>query len=336
MADQKKIDSLVSNIEKAWGKGSFIRIDDNKRVNVEVISSGSLGLDIALGCYGYPRGRIIEIMGWESSGKSTLALHAVAETQKESLAAAYIDVEHAFDKEYAEKLGVIVEGENALFVSQPDHGEMALDIVDKVVSSGEFGIAIVDSVAALISKSELEGEMGDSSMGTQARLMSKAMRKLTASISRSGCIVIFINQYREKIGIMFGSPVTTTGGNALKFYASVRLEVSSSAQIKGSGKDDEIIGKRTKVVVKKNKMAAPFKKCEFDLIFGQGISRTGELVDMAVVMEIIKKSGSWFSYGETKLGQGRDGVITILNDNLELCEEIESKIKDKLLGEIEQ
>jgi recombination protein RecA len=336
MADQKKIDALVSSIEKSWGKGSFMKIDDNKTMDIEVISTGSLGLDIALGCYGYPRGRIVEIMGWESSGKSTLALHAVAETQKENLAAAYIDVEHSFDKDYAQKLGVIVEGENALFVSQPDFGEMALDIVDKVVSSNEFGVVVVDSVAALVTKAELEGEMGDSSMGTQARLMSKALRKLTATISRSNCLVIFINQYREKIGVMFGSPVTTTGGNALKFYASIRLEVTSSTQIKsGSGKEEDVIGKRVKVTVKKNKMAAPFKKCEFDLIFGEGISKMGEIVDMGVEMEIIKKSGSWFSYGDTKLGQGREGVIQLMNDNPEMVQEIEGKIKDKLFGEIE-
>lgn len=334
MADLTKIKSLCDSIDKQWGRGTFMKIDDNKHIDVEVISSGSLGIDIALGCWGYPKGRIIELMGWESSGKSTLALHAVAETQKEGLAAAYIDVEHSLDKEYAERLGVVVSGENALFISQPDHGEQALDIVDKVVSSGQFGICIVDSVAALVPKVELEGEMSDSNMGLHARLMSRAMRKLTGTISKSGCIVIFINQYREKIGISFGSPTTTTGGNALKFYASVRMEVTSLAQIKG--KDEEIIGKRIKVTIKKNKMAAPFKKCEFDLIFGEGISKLGEIVDFATDMNIIKKSGSWYAYGETKLGQGKENVITLLKDNHELVEELESKIKDNLLGEIEK
>lgn len=265
---------------------------------------------------------------------TTLAIHAVAETQKLGLAAAYIDVEHSFDKDYAEGLGCIVKGDNALFISQPDHGEQALDIVDKVVSSGEFGIVVVDSVAALVPKVELEGEMSDSNIGLQARLMSRAMRKLTGVISKSGCTVIFINQFREKIGVMFGSPTTTTGGNALKFYASIRIEVSSSTQIKGEG--DDVIGKRTKIKVIKNKVAAPFKKAEFDLIFGKGISRVGEIVDLAVEMGIVKKAGSWFSYGETKLGQGRDGVVAIMEDNVELCEELELKIKDKLLGEIEQ
>lgn len=334
MADLAKIKALVSNIDKAWGQGSFMKIDDSKVVEVDVISSGSLGVDIALGVFGYPRGRVIEVMGWESSGKSTMALHAVAEAQKLGLAAAYIDVEHSFDKDYAEGLGCVVKGDNAMFVSQPDHGEMALDIVDKVVSSGEFGIVVVDSVAALVPKVELDGEMSDSNIGLQARLMSRAMRKLTGVISKSGCTVIFINQFREKIGVMFGSPTTTTGGNALKFYASIRIEVSSSTQIKGEG--DDVIGKRTKIKVIKNKVAAPFKKAEFDLIFGKGISRTGEIVDLAVEMGIVKKAGSWFSYGETKLGQGRDGVVAIMEDNYELCEELELKIKDKLLGEIEQ
>lgn len=334
MADLIKIKTLVDNIEKAWGKGSFLKIDDNKIVDVEAISTGSLGLDIALGVLGYPRGRIIEIMGWESSGKSTLALHAVAETQKVGLAAAYIDVEHSLDKEYAKSIGVIVKGENALYISQPNHGEESLDIVDKVVSSGQFGICIIDSVAALVPKVELEGEMGDANMGLQARLMSRAMRKLTGVISKSGCIVIFINQYREKIGIMYGSNTTTTGGNALKFYASIRLETASSTMLKGKEGDDAY-GKRIKVKVLKNKVAVPYKKAEFDLIFGKGISKVGEIVDIAVEMDIIKKSGSWFSYGETKLGQGRDGVVILMTDNIELQTEIELIIKDKILGEVE-
>lgn len=336
MIDQAKIKSLVDSIDKSWGKGSFMKIDDSKVVEVEAISTGSLTLDVALGCFGYPKGRIIEIMGWESSGKSTLALHAVAEAQKLGLAAAYIDVEHSFDKDYAEALGCVVAGENAMFISQPDHGEQALDIVDKVVSSNQFGICIIDSVAALVPKTELEGEMSDSNMGLQARLMSRGMRKLVGTISKSGCVVIFINQYREKIGIMFGDSKTTTGGNALKFYASIRLDVTSSTQLKGTGKDDDAYGKRVKVKVMKNKCAAPFKKAEFDLIFGKGISKLGEIVDLAVDMEIIKKAGSWYSYGESKLGQGREGVVDLLRDNSELCEELELKIKDKLLGEIEQ
>lgn len=334
MADLNKIKAVVDNIEKSWGKGAIMRIDDNRVIDVDVISSGSLSLDAALGTFGYAKGRIIELYGWQSAGKSTLAIHAIAETQKEGLAAAYIDAENAFDKYYAQNLGVIIEGDNALYISQPDHGEMALDILEKLVSSQQFSIIVVDSVAALVPKAELEGEMGDAAMGLQARLMSKAMRKLSGSIRQSNCIVIFINQLREKIGLTFGSPTNTTGGNALKFYASVRLEVTAIGQLKDG---ENTYGMRTRVKVVKNKLAVPFKKAEFDIVLGKGISKFGEIIDFATEYGFIQKSGSWYSYGDTRLGQGRENIIKLFADNPELCDELELKIKDKLLGgEIEQ
>jgi len=289
---------------------------------VETISSGSLGLDLALGVNGYPKGRIIEIYGPESSGKTTLTLHAIAEAQKAGGIAAFIDAEHAFDRHYAEKLGVDIEN---LIISQPDNGEQALEIAENLIRSGAIDIVVIDSVAALTPKSEIEGEMGDSKMGLHARLMSQALRKLTGTISKTHCTVFFINQLREKIGVMFGNPETTTGGNALKFYASVRLDIRRSSQIK----DGEIvIGNRTKVKVVKNKVAPPFKTAEFDIMYGEGVSKTGEILDLAVEFEVIKKAGSWFSYGETKLGQGRDAVKVLIKDNPELAEELEQKIKE--------
>lgn len=328
--DLNKIKQVVDNIEKSWGRGAIMRIDDERIIDIDSISSGSLGLDIALGCLGYPKGRIVEIIGWESSGKTTLTLHAIAEAQKVGEMAAFIDVEHAFDKYYAKELGVIIEGDNALYVSQPDYGEQALDIAEKIIGSGQFGIIVIDSVAALVPKSELEGQMGDSVMGLQARLMSQAMRKLSSITNKANCLVIFINQLREKIGIMYGSPTVTTGGNALKFYASVRLEVSAIAQLKNG---DEVYGRRTRVKVIKNKVAPPFRKAEFDMIHGKGISKMGEIIDFAVDMDLIKKSGSWFSYGDVKLGQGRENVISLLKDNPELYEEIEKTIKENILKE---
>jgi recombination protein RecA len=332
--DQSKFKILVENIEKAWGKGSIMKIDDNKSfVNTEVIPSGSIGLDIALGIGGYPMGRIIEIYGPESSGKTTLALHVIAESQKMGGMAAFIDVEYAFDKDYAKNLGVIVEGEKALYISQPSFGEEALDIVNKIVVSGLFNIVVVDSVAALVPKSELEGQMGDSSIGLQARLMSQSMRKLVGIISKMNCSVIFINQLRDRIGIVYGSPEVTTGGNALKFYASIRLDVRRILQLKDG---EEILGSKTRVKVVKNKMAPPFKKTEFDIMFGKGISKEGEIVDLGSELNIIKKSGSWYSYGETKLGQGKEAVVLILKDNPELMKELEEKIKAQILGEIEE
>jgi recombination protein RecA len=293
--------------------------------DVEVISSGSLGLDIALGVGGYPRGRVIEIYGPESSGKTTLTLHAMAEAQKNGGIAAFIDAEHAFDRFYAQKLGVDIDN---LIISQPDHGEQALEIADNLIRSGAIDIVIIDSVAALTPKSEIEGEMGDSKMGLHARLMSQALRKLTGSISKTNCTVIFINQLREKIGVMFGNPETTTGGNALKFYASVRLDIRRSTQIKDT--DGDVQGNKTRVKVVKNKVAPPFKTAEFDIMYGEGISKVGEIIDLGVEFEIIKKSGSWFSYGDTKLGQGRDAVKSLLLDNPELLEELEGKIKEAI------
>jgi recombination protein RecA len=288
---------------------------------VETISSGSLGLDLALGVNGYPKGRIIEIYGPESSGKTTLTLHAIAEAQKAGGIAAFIDAEHAFDRNYAEKLGVDIEN---LIISQPDNGEQALEIAENLIRSGAIDIVVIDSVAALTPKSEIEGEMGDSKMGLHARLMSQALRKLTGTISKTHCTVFFINQLREKIGVMFGNPETTTGGNALKFYASIRLDIRRSSQIK---EGDNVIGNRTKVKVVKNKVAPPFKTAEFDIMYGEGVSKTGEILDLAVEFEIIKKAGSWFSYGDTKLGQGRDAVKVLIKDNPELADELEQKIK---------
>ena len=318
----KALQLSIDKLEKTFGKGTIMRLGDNAIEPIESISTRSLGLDIALGIGGLPKGRVIEIYGPESSGKTTLAIHAIAEAQARGGIAAFIDAEHAFDRFYAQKLGVDIEN---LLISQPDNGEQGLEIADNLIRSGAIDIIVIDSVAALTPKSEIEGEMGDSKMGLHARLMSQALRKLTGSISRTGCCCIFINQLREKIGVMFGNPETTTGGNALKFYASVRLDIRRIGQIKDS---DSIIGNRTKVKVVKNKMAPPFRNCEFDIMYGEGISKTGEIVDLGVEANIIKKSGSWFSYGETKLGQGRDGVKTLLGDNPELADEIEAKIKD--------
>jgi recombination protein RecA len=301
-----------------------MKMGDKAVEEVETISSGSLGLDLALGVNGYPRGRVIEIYGPESSGKTTLTLHAIAEAQKAGGIAAFIDAEHAFDRTYAEKLGVDIEN---LIISQPDNGEQALEIAENLIRSGAIDIVVIDSVAALTPKSEIEGEMGDSKMGLHARLMSQALRKLTGTISKTNCTVFFINQLREKIGVMFGNPETTTGGNALKFYASVRLDIRRSTQIKDG---DNVIGNRTKVKVVKNKVAPPFKVAEFDIMYGEGISKTGEILDLAVEFEIIKKAGSWFSYGETKLGQGRDAVKSLIKDNPEMADELEQKIKDRI------
>ena len=301
-----------------------MKLGDQAVEEVEAIPSGSLGVDLALGVNGYPRGRIIEIYGPESSGKTTLTLHAIAEAQKAGGIAAFIDAEHAFDRHYAVKLGVDVEN---LIISQPDNGEQALEIAENLIRSGAIDIVVIDSVAALTPKSEIEGEMGDSKMGLHARLMSQALRKLTATINKTNCTVFFINQLREKIGVMFGNPETTTGGNALKFYASVRLDIRKSSQIKDG---DSVIGNRTKVKVVKNKVAPPFKTAEFDIMYGEGVSKTGEILDLAVEFEIIKKSGSWFSYGDTKLGQGRDAVKGLLKDNPELAEELELRIKEAI------
>ncbi|MEC7453860.1 MAG: recombinase RecA, partial [Bacteroidota bacterium] len=313
----------LDKLDKAYGKGTVMRMNDEAHEEVEAISSGSLSLDAALGVGGYPRGRVIEIYGPESSGKTTLTLHAIAECQKSGGIAAFIDAEHAFDRYYAQSLGVDID---ELIVSQPDHGEQALEIADNLIRSGAVDIVVIDSVAALTPKSEIEGEMGDSKMGLHARLMSQALRKLTASISKTQSTVIFINQLREKIGVMFGNPETTTGGNALKFYASVRLDIRRSTQIKDA--QGGINGNRTRVKVVKNKVAPPFKTVEFDILYGKGISKNGELLDIGVEQEIIHKSGSWFSYGDTKLGQGRDSVIKLFEDNLELAEEIEDKIRN--------
>jgi len=317
----KALQLTLDKLDKTYGKGTVMKMGDKAVEEVETISSGSLGLDLALGVNGYPKGRIIEIYGPESSGKTTLTLHAIAEAQKAGGIAAFIDAEHAFDRNYAEKLGVDIEN---LIISQPDNGEQALEITENLIRSGAIDIVVIDSVAALTPKSEIEGEMGDSKMGLHARLMSQALRKLTGTISKTHCTVFFINQLREKIGVMFGNPETTTGGNALKFYASVRLDIRRSSQIK---EGDNVIGNRTKVKVVKNKVAPPFKTAEFDIMYGEGVSKTGEILDLAVEFEIIKKAGSWFSYGETKLGQGRDAVKALIKDNPELADELEHKIK---------
>ena len=321
----KALEMTLGNIEKQYGKGTIMKLGDTPAENIPAIPTGSIGLDAALGVGGFPRGRVIEIYGPESSGKTTLALHAIAEAQKLGGIAAFIDAEHAFDRFYAQKLGIDIDN---LLISQPDNGEQALEIVDNLIRSGAIDIIVIDSVAALTPKSEIEGEMGDSKMGLQARLMSQALRKLTANIGRTGSCCIFINQLREKIGIMFGNPETTTGGNALKFYASVRIDIRKVNQIKDG---EESTGNRVKVKVVKNKVAPPFKKAEFDIMYGQGISRVGEIIDLGSDFGIIKKSGSWFSYGETKLGQGRDAVKKLLVDNPELGEELEGKIREKLL-----
>jgi recombination protein RecA len=316
----KALQLTMDKIEKSYGKGSIMKLGDRIVEDVPSISSGSIGLDIAMGVGGYPKGRIIEIYGPESSGKTTLAIHAIAEAQKAGGIAAIIDAEHAFDPGYATKLGVDID---ELLISQPDNGEQALEIADNLIRSGAVDIIVIDSVAALTPKAEIEGEMGDSKMGLQARLMSQALRKLTANINRTKTCVIFINQLREKIGVMFGNPETTTGGNALKFYASVRLDIRRVGQIKDG---EEAQGNHTRVKVVKNKVAPPFKKAEFDIMYGEGISKTGEIVDLGVELNVIKKSGSWFSYGDTKLGQGRESVKLLLRDNLELAQELEGKI----------
>lgn len=320
----KALQMTLDKIDKSYGKGTIMKMGDTAVEDVQTISTGSLALDACLGVGGYPRGRVIEIYGPESSGKTTLAIHAIAQAQKAGGIAAFIDAEHAFDKFYAEKLGVDTMN---LFISQPDNGEQALEIADHLIRSGAVDIVVIDSVAALTPKAEIEGDMGDSKMGLQARLMSQALRKLTGTINKTNTTVIFINQLREKIGVMFGNPETTTGGNALKFYASVRLDVRRIGQLKDG---DNVMGNRTKVKVVKNKVAPPFRQCEFDIIFGEGISKIGEIIDIGVEMEIVKKSGSWFSYGDTKLGQGKESVKQLLKDNLELAEEIEAKIVAKL------
>lgn len=321
---QKVLKLALDKIEKDFGKGSVMLLGDKQNETIDVISTGSLGLDVALGVGGLPRGRVIEIYGPESSGKTTIAIHTIAEAQKKGGICAIIDAEHAFDTGYARKLGVDVDN---LIISQPDYGEQALEIADRLISSGAVDVVVIDSVAALVPKSELEGEMGDSKMGLHARLMSQALRKLTATISRTGCCCIFINQLREKIGVMFGNPETTTGGNALKFYASVRLDIRRVSQIKDG---DTAIGNRTRVKVVKNKVSPPFRQVEFDLVFGEGISKVGEIIDMGVELSILNKSGSWFSYGDTKIGQGRDAVKTFLQDNPEVATEIEAKIREAL------
>lgn len=320
----KALQLTMEKLDKTYGKGTVMKLGDNPVVQVETIPTGSLTLDLALGVNGYPKGRVVEIYGPESSGKTTLAIHAIAEVQKQGGIAAFIDAEHAFDQFYAAKLGVDIDN---LIISQPDNGEQALEIADNLIRSGAIDLIVVDSVAALTPKAEIEGEMGDSQMGLQARLMSKALRKLTASINKAGCCCIFINQLRDKIGVMFGNPETTTGGNALKFYASIRIDIRRANQIKDG---DENVGNRVKVKVVKNKVAPPFRKAEFDVMFGEGISKVGEIIDLGVELNILKKSGSWFSYGETKLGQGRDSVKSLLLDNPELTEELEEKIKGAL------
>ena len=322
----KALQLTLDKLEKSYGKGAVMKLGDAPIEAIEFISTGSLGLDIALGIGGVPKGRVVEIYGPESSGKTTLATHIIAEAQKRGGIAAFIDAEHAFDQFYAKKLGVDVEN---LLISQPDNGEQALEIADNLIRSGAIDVIVIDSVAALVPKSEIEGEMGDSKMGLHARLMSQALRKLTGTISKTNCCCIFINQLREKIGVMFGNPETTTGGNALKFYASVRLDIRRIAQIKDS---DEVSGNRVKVKVVKNKVAPPFRIAEFDVMFGQGISKVGEIVDLGVEYGIVKKAGSWFSYGDTKLGQGRDGVKQLLLDNPELSDELEAKIRAAVSG----
>jgi len=324
-AKLKALKLTLDKMDKTYGKGAVMKMGDSVVADVEVIPSGSLGLDIALGVGGYPRGRVVEIYGPESSGKTTLTLHAIAEAQKNGGIAAFIDAEHAFDRFYAQKLGVDIDN---LIISQPDNGEQGLEIADNLIRSGAIDIVVIDSVAALTPKSEIEGEMGDSKMGLHARLMSQALRKLTGSISKTNCTVIFINQLREKIGVMFGNPETTTGGNALKFYASVRIDIRRSTQIKDT--DGNVQGNKTRVKIVKNKVAAPFRTTEFDIMYGEGISKVGEIIDLGVEYEIIKKSGSWFSYGDTKLGQGRDAVKALLLDNPELFDELESKIREAI------
>ncbi len=317
----KALQLTIEKLEKTYGKGAIMKMGDAPAENVEVIPTGSLGVDIALGIGGLPKGRVIEIYGPESSGKTTLTLHAIAEVQRAGGIAAFIDAEHAFDRSYAEKLGIDTEN---LLISQPDNGEQALEIAENLIRSGAIDIIVIDSVAALVPKSEIEGEMGDSKMGLHARLMSQALRKLTGTINKTGCCCIFINQLREKIGVMFGNPETTTGGNALKFYASVRIDIRRIGQIK---EGDAVVGNRTRVKIVKNKVAPPFRQAEFDIMYGEGISKVGEIVDLGVEHNIIKKAGSWFSYGDTKLGQGRDAVKTLFQDNIELCDEIEAKIR---------
>jgi recombination protein RecA len=329
---QEKLKALqltLDKIEKGYGKGTIMKMGDAAIENIQAIPSGSISVDLALGVGGYPRGRVIEIFGPESSGKTTLAIHAIAEAQKAGGIAAFIDAEHAFDRFYAEKLGVDIEN---LYISQPDDGEQALEITDHLIRSGAIDIVVIDSVAALTPRAEIEGEMGDSRMGLQARLMSQALRKLTANISKTKTTCMFINQLREKIGVMFGNPETTTGGNALKFYSSVRVDIRRIGQIKDG---DEIQGNRTRVKIVKNKLAPPFRKAEFDIMYGKGISRMGELIDLGVDMNIVKKSGSWFSYEDTKLGQGRDAVKQLLTDNPELAGEIETKLVDAFNGKKE-
>ncbi len=322
----KALQLTMEKLDKTFGKGTVMKLGDSPVEKVEVIPTGSITLDLALGINGYPKGRVVEIYGPESSGKTTLAIHAIAEVQKQGGIAAFIDAEHAFDQFYAKKLGVDIAN---LLISQPDNGEQALEIADNLIRSGAVDLVVIDSVAALTPKAEIEGEMGDSQMGLQARLMSKALRKLTGSISKAGCCCIFINQLREKIGVMFGNPETTTGGNALKFYASVRLDIRRSTQLKDG---EEVIGNRVKVKVVKNKVAPPFRKAEFDIMYGEGISKVGEIIDLGVELNILKKSGSWFSYGETRLGQGRDSIKTLLLDNLELADELEAKIKEAIVS----
>lgn len=321
----KALQTTIEKLDKAFGKGTVMRLSETKVMDVPVISTGSLGLDLALGIGGLPRGRVVEIYGPESSGKTTLTMHCIAEAQKAGGLAAFIDAEHAFDRGYAEKLGIDI---NNLLIAQPDNGEQALEITEHLISSGAIDIIVIDSVAALVPKAEIEGEMGESKMGLQARLMSQALRKLTGTINKTNCCCIFINQLREKIGVMFGNPETTTGGNALKFYASVRLDIRRIGQIKEG--TDSVIGNRTKVKVVKNKMAAPFKVVEFDIMYGLGISKVGEILDLAVEMEIIKKAGSWFSYGTSRLAQGRDAVKELILDNPELMAELEHKIRTKI------
>jgi recombination protein RecA len=320
----KALQLTMDKMEKTFGKGAVMKLGDDAIEQVETIPTGSIGLDLALGVGGYPKGRIVEIYGPESSGKTTLAIHAIAQAQKKGGIAAIIDAEHAFDRVYAESLGVDTEN---LLISQPDNGEQALEIADNLIRSGAIDIIVIDSVAALTPRAEIEGEMGDSAVGMQARLMSKALRKLTGTISKTGCCCIFINQLREKIGVMFGNPETTTGGNALKFYATIRMDIRRATQIKDG---ENAVGNRTKVKVVKNKLAPPFQKAEFDIMFGKGISKTGEIIDMGVELGLIKKSGSWFSYEDNKLGQGRDMVRQLLDDNAELCEELEGRIKEAL------
>lgn len=320
----KALQLTMEKLDKTFGKGTVMKLGDDAVEHVEVIPSGSITLDLALGVNGYPKGRIVEIYGPESSGKTTLAIHAIAEVQKQGGIAAIVDAEHAFDQFYAQKLGVDIDN---LLISQPDNGEQALEIADSLIRSGAVDLLVIDSVAALTPKAEIEGEMGDSQMGLQARLMSKALRKLTGSINKAKCCCIFINQLRDKIGVMFGNPETTTGGNALKFYASMRIDIRKSSQIK---EGEDVIGNRVKVKIVKNKVAPPFRKAEFDIMYGEGISKVGEIIDLGVELNILKKSGSWFSYGETRLGQGRDSVKNMIADNPELMDELEAKIKEAL------